>query len=184
MARLYLKRGDRVADVTFGRGVFWQKVNLADYVFYRSDKITCPGSPYDFRRLPYKDNFLNAVAFDPPYCHHADSLMVEANYNNAATTSRFYHSQILQVYRQGMTEAHRVLKPGGLLWVKCADEIETSRQRRGHIDVYNIAMELGFQDQDLFILMRPHAPVVQFKSQRHSRKNCSFLWIFKKPGRA
>ena len=42
VARLYLKKGDRLADITFGRGVFWQKLNLSDYLFYKSDKITCP----------------------------------------------------------------------------------------------------------------------------------------------
>jgi hypothetical protein len=52
VARLYLKKGNRVADITFGPGVFWQNLNLTDYLFYKSDKITCPGSPHDFRKLP------------------------------------------------------------------------------------------------------------------------------------
>jgi hypothetical protein len=36
VARLYLPKGCRVADITYGRGVFWRRVNLADYRFCRS----------------------------------------------------------------------------------------------------------------------------------------------------
>jgi hypothetical protein len=35
------------------------------------------------------------------------------------------HDDILTRYSDGMREAHRVLRPGDLLWVKCADEIES-----------------------------------------------------------
>lgn len=183
VARLYLKKGDRVADLTYGRGAFWRQVDLADFDFYKSDKITCPSSPHDFRRLPYKDCLFDAVVLDPPFAHHGDSLLVEPAYNNASTTAGLYHEEIIQLYRQGMTESKRVLKAGGLMLVKCSDEIESSKQKRSHIEVHGISMELRLEDQDFFVLMRQHPPVVQFKMQKHARKNCSFLWVFKKPSR-
>jgi len=40
--RLYQKKGDHLGDITFGRGVFWQKVNLSDYLLYKSDKVNNP----------------------------------------------------------------------------------------------------------------------------------------------
>ncbi len=70
VARLYLKKGDPLADITFGRGVFWQHLNLADYRFYKSDRITCPGSPHDFRRLPYPDGHFNVVEGQKSRIHH------------------------------------------------------------------------------------------------------------------
>jgi hypothetical protein len=52
--------------------------------------------------------------------------------------------------------------------------VPTSRQQHGHIEVYEMAMELGLTDQDLIVLMPPNPPVVQFKNQKHTRKN----WVF------
>lgn len=51
-ARLYLRPGDKVADVTYGRGVFWRKLDLTSVDFHPSDRITCPNAAYDFRHLP------------------------------------------------------------------------------------------------------------------------------------
>ncbi len=182
VARLYLSKGDRVADITYGGGRFWRKLNLADYVFCKSDKITCPGSPHDFRRLPYKARFFDVVVFDPPYAHAGNSMMVEPRYQLASTAGGLSHRDIMANYQRGMTEATRILKPAGTLWVKCADEVESSHQRRGHLEVFQIAQGLGLIDQDLFVLMQ-EMPVTDGRRQRHARKNCSFLWIFRKPAR-
>jgi len=181
VARLYLRKGDRLADITFGRGVFWQNLDLANYSFYKSDKITCPGSPHDFRQLPYEAHFFDVVVFDPPYAHAGDTMRVEPCYQIACTAGGLSHRDIMGSYERGMTEATRILKPGGTLWVKCADEIERAVQRRGHIEVFQIAQGLGLIDKDLFVLMQEAPPVTNGRRQQHARKNCSFLWVFRKP---
>jgi|GEM_PF-1417061 len=183
VARLYLPKGCRVADITYGRGVFWRKVNLTNHRFHKSDKITCPSTPHDFRRLPYKDRFFDVVVFDPPYAHAGDTMMVEPSYLIASTAGGLSQRDIMEGYRLGITEAARILRPGGTLWVKCADEIESRRQRRSHMEVYHIAQELGLIDQDLFVLMQDVLPVTNGRPQRHARKNCSFLWVFRKAER-
>ena len=181
VARLYLRKGDRLADITFGRGVFWRNLNLSDYRFHKSDKITCPSSPHDFRQLPYKARFFDVVVFDPPYAHAGASMRVEPCYHIASTAGGLSHRDIMEGYRLGMGEATRILKPGGTLWVKCADEIERAVQRRGHIEVFQIAQGLGLIDKDLFVLMQETQPVTNGRRQQHARKNCSFLWVFRKP---
>ena len=181
VARLYLPKGCRVADITYGRGVFWQKVNLADYRLHKSDKITCPSSPHDFRQLPYKACFFDVVVFDPPYAHAGASMRVEPCYQIASTAGGLSHRDIIEGYEHGMGEATRILKPAGTLWVKCADEIERALQRRSHMEVFQIAQGLGLIDQDLFVLMQATPPVTNGRRQQHARKNCSFLWVFRKP---
>lgn len=181
VARLYLPKGCRVADITYGRGVFWQRVNLADYQFHKSDKITCPASAHDFRQLPYEAHFFDVVVFDPPYAHGGYSMKSGPCYQLASRAGGLPHRDIMESYERGMTEADRVLKPGGTLWAKCADEIEHGVQRRGHIEVFQIAQGLGLIDEDFFILMQQGPPVTNGRRQRHARKNCSFLWVFRKP---
>jgi hypothetical protein len=41
------------------------------------------------------------------------------------------HDAIVALYKEGMTEAKRVLKDGGLLFVKCQDEIVGSSSKVG-----------------------------------------------------
>jgi hypothetical protein len=181
VARLYLPKGCRVADITYGRGVFWRKVNLDNYRFFKSDRITCPGALHDFRRLPYKNCLFDTVAFDPPYAHRGHRLQHGPRYAPANSSGGLFHGEILQSYRLGMAEATRILKPGGTLWVKCADEIERRVQRRSHMEVHEIARGLGLIDEDLFILMQQTLPIMDGRRQKHARKNCSFLWVFRKP---
>jgi len=182
VSRLYLKEGARIADLTYGRGVFWQQVDLSRYDLRKSDKLTCPNAPYDFGSLPYDSESFDVVVFDPPYAHHAGNMKVEAYYHNATTTHRHSHRDIIEGYRRGMKEAARILKRGGTLWVKTQDEI--GRQKRSSIEVYHIAQEIGLLDQDLFILMQEGTPPIQHRDQQHARKNHSYLWIFRKPLRA
>lgn len=181
VGELYFKDGFIICDPTFGKGVFWRKIDLTRFEFFPSDLLTCPDHQYDFRHLPYAEDSFNVLVFDPPYCHNPGCLIVDANYKNAATTKGFYHRDIIQLYREGMIEAARVLQPGGLLLVKCKDEIESSKQRRSHIELYSLALdELRFTDEALFILKQKNNPIVQHKRQLHPRKNCSYLWVFRK----
>ena len=180
VAELYVKDGQRVADVTYGRGEFWQGVETQRFELLASDLITTP-TKQDFRRLKYEDGSLDHLVLDPPYMHNAGRPMVEARYKNAETTKGMYHADIMRLYGQGILEAWRVLRVGGMLWVKCQDEIESGIQRWSHIEIYDTAMWVGLGARDLFILVRQGKPTIQHKRQLHARKNHSYLWIFEKP---
>lgn len=60
---LFISKGARIADVTFGTGVFWKQVDVSQYDFLPSDLKT--GT--DARSLPYPNDFLDAFVLDPPY---------------------------------------------------------------------------------------------------------------------
>jgi len=70
--QLYVSQGSRIADVTFGRGVFWKNVDTSSYRILASDLKTtnlpesCKGG-IDSRKLPYSNGYLDAIVFDPPY---------------------------------------------------------------------------------------------------------------------
>jgi tRNA G10 N-methylase Trm11 len=180
VAKMYLKEGDRIADITYGKGIFWRNINTDKYDFYPSDLLTCDAA-YDFRDLPYKNNSFDVVVFDPPYCHNPGKLLTDSSYLNRDTTKGMYHKDIINLYKDGITEAVRTLKEGGFLWVKCMDELESGIQRWSHIEIYNLAIKFKLFAKDMFVLVQSKYPVIQYKNQKHARKNHSYLWIFKKP---
>ena len=60
---LHVPKGSRIADVTWGKGVFWKNVSDDDYDLLATDIST----GVDCRNLPYEDTSLDCIVLDPPY---------------------------------------------------------------------------------------------------------------------
>ncbi|MDZ4262247.1 MAG: site-specific DNA-methyltransferase, partial [Pseudomonadota bacterium] len=54
---LHVPDGAKIADVTYGTGVFWKKVDLTRYELTPSDI----GTGVDCRTLPYEDGTFDAI---------------------------------------------------------------------------------------------------------------------------
>ena len=61
--RLHVPRGAKVADVTFGKGVFWKNIPPDEFRLLPTDIKT----GVDCRNLPYRDGEIDCVVLDPPY---------------------------------------------------------------------------------------------------------------------
>ena len=187
---LYVGPGSKIADITYGRGVFWKKIDRDLFDLRTTDLAT--GT--DCRNLPYKDGSMDCVVFDPPYMHspggtaHVGHQNYEQYYrNNNATnkTKRKYHDAVLDLYFETGLESYRILKYGGVFIVKCGDEVCANRQCLTHVEIINHYVTLGFCVEDLFILMRRNKPgVSRIAKQIHARKNHSYFIVFwKQPGK-
>lgn len=87
-----------------------------------------------------------------------------------------YHEAVLDLYCKAGNEAHRVLRPYGILIVKCQDEVSANIQHLTHVEIIINYQSLGFYTKDLFVLVRPNKPAVsRMKKQEHARKK-SFLF--------
>jgi|SRR5947208_3074303 len=183
---LYIRPGSRVADVTYGKGVFWKNAQPEKYKLLTSDLAT--GT--DCRALPYHDASVDCVVLDPPYMHtpggtaHAGHQNYEGYYRNNGTsngTGAKYHEAVLALYFQAGKEAFRVLKPNGILIVKCADEVCANVQRLTHVELLNEYTANGFMVEDLFVLVRSNKPgVSRILRQVHARKNHSYFLVLRK----
>jgi hypothetical protein len=202
VARLYRLDGLTVADITFGKGNFWPKVDTSRFTLLGTDLFIHPDlraqrraqpdqpplwSPplptlcvANFCALPYAAGSINIVVFDPPYNHTpGKTRAINARYRNWETSQGMYHRDILRdFYCRGIQEAARVLTPGGLLWLKGQDEIESGRQCWSHAEVRLAAERCGFLPQDQFFLVT-WATQVDDRGQKHARRNHSWLWIFR-----
>jgi hypothetical protein len=188
---LYVRPGSVVADVTYGKGVFWRNIPKATFKV----KGTDIQHGVDCRKLPYKNEELDCVVFDPPYMHtpggtaHTSThAAFETHYRNNGTgnqTTSKYHEAVIDLYRDGGREAYRTLKPNGVLIVKCQDEVCANRQRFTHVEIIQAYEAIGFIAEDLFVVVRRNRPgVSRMVRQVHARKNHSYFLVFwKKTGR-
>lgn len=208
IAALHIPVGAKIADITYGKGVFWQKVPIGKYELSFSDiDAKTQSDPLhevevktgiDSRLLPYADSSLDAMVFDPPYMeglfrasvdHLAGSgthASFRHHYSNGQATDKEknqpkWHEAVLDLYLKTGREAYRVIKPKGVFIVKCQDEVSANKQRLTHIEIVTAYESLGFYTKDLFIVMRANKPgVSRLKAQSHARKNHSYFLVFQK----
>lgn len=196
---LHVDDGASIADLTYGKGVFWKNVSLNDYEVYASDldpEKSPSGYSIDCRNLPYDDNSLDVVVLDPPYAEgfyrrNKDMLaggdgsheQFRKHYSNGEvldTNGSKYHQAVLDVYYKAGMEAHRVLKEDGTFIVKTQDEVSANTQELTHIQITNFYEgELDFYTRDLFVTVRSNKPAVSgMNKQVHARKNHSYFLIY------
>ena len=192
---LHVPKGSKIADVTWGKGVFWKKVPENQYEVLPSDIAT----GIDCRDLPYEDESLDCVVLDPPYMegfyrkknshkagsgtHSAFSEAYsngdEKNDDSQNNGTKKWHAAVTDMYFKAGFEAHRVLKKKGILIVKCQDEVSAGKQWLTHVEIINEYEKYDFYSKDLFIIVRANKPSVsRLKRQVHARKNHSYFLIF------
>jgi len=188
---LHVPPGAVVADVTYGSGVFWRDIPKGQYELRPSDIA----DGVDCRKLPYPDVSIDCVVLDPPYMEgfyrkkgdqkagsgtHSAFRDYYSNGNERSEGPK-WHQAVSDMYFKAGHEAYRVLKDGGVLIVKCQDEVSANRQWLTHIEIYNEYARLGFYCKDLFVVVRVNRPgVTRLIKQVHARKNHSYFMVFVK----
>lgn len=188
---LHVPTGSVVADVTYGNGVFWNKIPEGEYDLRPTDIA----NGVDCRDLPYQDGSIDCVVLDPPYMEgllretsenkagHGTHRTFRDAYSNGNEKSKGikWHAAVLNLYFSAVQEAHRVLKEKGVLIVKCQDEVSANRQNLTHVEIINECERIGFYAKDLFVVVRTNQPgVSRLKKQIHARKNHSYFLVFVK----
>jgi hypothetical protein len=205
---LHVPKGSKIADVTFGTGVFWKSVPPGYYELLASDVAAKANDGVlsfmkiqdgvDLRELPYADDSLDCVVLDPPYMegffrdyesHLAGSGNYSAfrhHYSHGQATQWLegapkWHDAVTDLYVHGGIEAYRVLRPNGILIAKCQDEVSANKQRLTHVEIITAYESIGFYTKDLFVVVRTNkAGVSRLKKQEHARKNHSYFLVFQK----
>lgn len=168
----YLRKEWLTLDSTYGRGTWWKKWEPDSL-----EKVLGPGH-YDFRELPTEwAGRFDAVTFDPPYkLNGRPTAEVDDRYGvgERATVDERH-----MLIREGIHSCHRALRPGGLLLLKCQDQVCSGRVHwQTHIFTGE-AMALGMRLVDSLLMLggREQPPG---RRQVHARRNYSTLLVLQK----
>lgn len=193
--KLHVPNGSIVADVTWGKGVFWKNVPESMYLVKKTDIA----NGIDCRKLPYADSSIDCVILDPPYMEgfyrkekkhkagsgthksfaEAYSNGNEENCDIENTGAKKWHAAVTDMYFKAGKEAYRILRKNGILIVKCQDEVSANKQYLTHVEIINEYEKVGYYTKDLFVVVRTGKPAVsRLKRQIHARKNHSYFLIF------
>jgi len=174
VAKLWIAPSDRVADVTYGRGVFWRE--LPDIQVESSDLL----DGVDCRKLPYADASFDVLVFDPPYqpAHgQPDRTFGVGTSYEINRTSLQTINDVLKLYADGLREAGRVVRPGGRVFVKCQDLTYNHRLHLVHLDVLRCMVAAGFDLADMFVLVNQSRMPQPTKRQQRAHRAHSYLLI-------
>ena len=170
-------------DPTYGRGNFYRKIQKPKMCFDISPgpDLAADVKKADVRDLPIEDESVKSIIFDPPFlCGGGLNGLMAGKYGYLKAPQ-----DVWRLYWQAMCEFKRILKPQGIIVVKCQDFIHGRNQYFSHVVVMNYAVKLGFYPKDLFILLSKTRPRSwNHKNQNHARKFHSYFWVFGKQKRS
>lgn len=165
-------------DATYSKGVFYKKLPQPTHKF-----DTVPQAEgvvkADARSLPLDDASVGSIVFDPPFkaSHSNVKGLIEQRFSafsSVETLWAFYHDALAEFWR--------VLRPGGIVVVKCQDVVSSGRNHFSHYEIMKYAEELGFTFVDLFCLIATSVMwSPNMTNQQHARKAHSFVIVLRKP---
>jgi len=196
---VHLPKGGLIADVTYGLGVFWRKMegqetqdNLfldAPYHVVTSDRVQPAMVRADFTCLPYRNSQFDCVFLDPPW-GNLSTAPRNQGINERYQIPPMSVAECRALYTSGMRECSRILKAKGLLVIKCQDQVCSGKKHWFSVDIFRHGESLGFNVIDRMIQVGNGADVdsqdnglgetITPEHQEHFRARESLYWIMKK----
>lgn len=171
------------ADITFGNGVFWRDLPLPRRRFDIDPQVEGVEQASS-TMLPLESESIGSVVFDPPFLTY---VRTQREGNGGMVMARRFSgywtfNELTEHYRETLSECARVLRPKGVLVVKCQDIIHNHKMHAVHASVIAWAEFEGFRLRDLFVLGATHRmPSPNRKgTQKHARVFHSYFLVFEK----
>lgn len=174
---IYIPKERFDLDPTYSKGVFYKEINHPVYK-YDIKPIQDDVLQADLRNLPFEDNSLDSEIFDLPFVHSSKNGIMSKRFSCCKS-----QEEVVQLNKEGAIEAYRILKPKGILVIKCQDTVESGKQRFNHVDIINNTIEIGFSPADLFILLSKNKlidPRWLKNKQKHAYKTHCYFLVFQK----
>lgn len=187
MLRFYPRRRPRrILDATINLGRFWRG-SKRRIVGLDLDPRYKPSVVGDNMQMPFRDASIEVVVYDPPHIPNQGKdkqkdfttrfgLGMKSLVQNGHNFSHLYPAFV--------KEAHRVLKPEGILLAKITDYVHNHRFQWAHVEMVNAASNVGFKPCDCIVKIRK-GPIIdpKWKKAHHARRHHCYWLVFRKSGK-
>jgi hypothetical protein len=171
----YLKKEDYVLDTTYGDGKWWTT--------WEPTTLVKNANVFDFTAIPFKDNAFDVVVFDPPYVctgGRETTTIIDFYKRYGLTDAPTTPSKLQDLIEDGLAECVRVVKPVGLVLVKCMDYVSSGHLWPGVYHTTGCARLLGLELRDHLYHVGHARPQPPGRRQVHARQNLSHLLVLEK----
>lgn len=174
-------------DPTYGHGSFYSPADIMQpilaydnnpqlnrKVLIKDQKLVLFG---DATNLPHPDNSISSIMFDPPFlCKTGEGSIIKDRFGTYPSMNKLW-----KFYAEALFEFARLLKPNGVLIVKCMNTVMSGKQWWSVNYTRNLASEYGLDMVDEFVLLSKHKMGQHnLRKQRHARKYHSYFLVFRK----
>lgn len=172
-----------VLDATVNAGRFWETsqrsvIGLDIEFKYQPDVVG------DNLCMPFRDNSFDVIVFDPPHIpnqgkDHSKDFNTRFGLVLKSSSENGYNFSYL--YPPFVREAHRVLKPEGILFCKITDYVHGHRFQWAHVEFIQAAQAAGFCPCDCIVKVRK-GPIIdpRWKTAHHARRHHCYWLVFRK----
>ncbi len=184
MLDFYPKRKPRrILDTTVNGGRFWRgtkrKIIGIDVEIKHRPSVVA-----DNTQMPFKAAAFDVLVYDPPHVPNQGrdrSKDFNTRFGLVLRSPKKLGYNLSHLYPPFMREAHRVLRPEGVLFCKIADYVHDHRYQWAHVEVIQAARDVGFCPCDCIIKVRK-GPIVdpKWKVAHHSRRQHVYWLVFRK----
>ena len=167
-----------IVDTTYGGGRFWplelhNKVVKCDLDPERAKTVRS-----SFTCLPFKNNSVDIIAYDPP--HIPDVGSVRPKLMSEQYTIVWGADDITSIGEAFVSEAKRVLRLDGFIICKISDQIQSGKRRWQMYDFMKTCFAQGLTPCDIIIKVRKAAMPQPHEYQLHARQRHSYFLVIKK----
>ena len=173
----------KILDATVNSGRFWRD-STRPVTGLDIDPRHKPDMVGDNRDMPFGDNCFDVVVYDPPHIPNQGkdkSKDFNTRFGLVLPASAAQGYNFTHLYPPFAKEAHRVLRPEGVLFCKIADYVHGHRFQWAHIALIEAATAVGFTACDCIVKLRT-GPIIdpKWKNAHHARRQHCYWIIFRK----